>query len=356
MNLYLGIQIAPYRIDFCNALAEEYGYAVFHLEKTVDLGFSQSWVAEQLRFEDRRYPEPRLNVRTWRYFRALLRQFSPEIVLVSEFSLTTLWMLLFSRLGPKRFRVVSLCDDSMDMIQGNDFTLGHRLARRIIPRFLDNLVLSSKETAEWYRNRFGKGVWMPIVADDRRFRTMLEASLPEARRLAGQLDIQGRRVVLFVGRHVAVKNVDMLIRSFADCDVPARLLVVGDGPCRKEWESLAGSLEADVVFVGSKSGEELAAYYQLADLFVLPSTVEPFGAVVNEALLAGVPVLVSARAGSRVLVHSGNGRIVEPVPEEMTAALASMLQAVPVRTEYGMRPDLMTTSFREWLSDAMRSL
>ena len=356
MNLYLGIQIAPYRVDFCNALAEEYGFAVFHLEKTVDLGFNQAWVEEQSRFEDHRYSEPRLNFRTWKFFKALLRQYAPDVVLVSEFSLTTLWMLLFSRLGPKRFRVISLCDDSLDMIQGNDFTLKHRLARQIIPRFLDNLILSSKETEEWYRNRFGKGVWMPIVADDRRFRAMLEASLPEARRIAGQLDLGGRRIVLFVGRQVAVKNVDMLIRAFAVCGESARLLIVGDGPCRGEWESLAGSLGADVVFVGSKSGEELAAYYQLADLFVLPSTMEPFGAVVNEALLAGIPVLVSACAGSRVLVTRDNGRVVEPVLEEMTAALASMLKDIPVRAAYEMRPDLMVSTFREWLSKAMRSI
>ena len=356
MNLYFGIQIAPYRIDFCNALSERYGYAIFHLEESVDLGFNQAWVAGEVRYEDHRYPKPGWGIRTWRLFRALLRQYQPDTVMASEFSLTTLWMLLFSRFGKRRFRVVSLCDDSMDMIRGNDFSFRHRLARRIVPFFLDNLILPSEDTQDWYRRHFGKGVCMPIIADDIRFRTLLHEALPEARRLSARWNLAGIRVILFVGRQVAVKNVSSLIQAVSGLQMPHRLMIVGDGPFREQWEELSASLHADVVFVGAQSGLDLAAYYQLADLFVLPSVREPFGAVVNEALLAGVPVIVSSRAGSRSLVNPDNGRIVEPSAEEIASALAEMLATVPARSAYEMRPSLMKVPFQSWLAAVMNAL
>jgi glycosyltransferase involved in cell wall biosynthesis len=355
MNLFFGIQIAPYRIDLCNTLAREYDYAIFHLDRTVDLGFDQSRVEGLAQFEDHRYPKPGWGPRTYRLFRSLLRQYRPETVLVSEFSLTTLWMILFSRLGRRRFRVVSVCDDSIDMITGNDFSFRHRLARRIVPLFLDNLIVPSEETAAWYRRHFGKGVSFPIIADEVRLRADLEKALPVAEDLFSSLGLAGRKVVLFVGRLIPLKNVDLLIRALPD-DPSVTLLVVGSGPCREEWEALARQSGRDVRFLGQRGGPDLSAVFLLGDVLVLPSRVEAFGAVVNEALVAGLSVLVSSRAGARVLVDSENGMVADPSVESLASALAELLARIPARTQVELRGDKMPYTFHDRLEEAFSSL
>ena len=71
--------------------------------------------------------------------------------------------------------------------------------------------------------------------------------------------------------------------------------------------------EGHVIFAGKKEDDELMAYYNLGDIFVLPSKYEPFGAVVNEALLAGCYVLCSSVAGASCLIEDGvNGNVFSP--------------------------------------------
>ena len=74
--------------------------------------------------------------------------------------------------------------------------------------------------------------------------------------------------------------------AFLSLDLPGTKLVVGDGPQRKELERDF----PDAVFVGAKTGAELATYYQRADVFVFPSRTDTFGLVLVEAMACGTPV------------------------------------------------------------------
>lgn len=99
--------------------------------------------------------------------------------------------------------------------------------------------------------------------------------------------------VLFVGRFVYYKGVDVLIDAMAR--VRGTLLLIGDGPLEPELRRrvAAQGLQERVVFLGRVSENELPAYYQAADVFVLPSVAktEAFGVVQVEAMAAGVPVV-----------------------------------------------------------------
>lgn len=80
-----------------------------------------------------------------------------------------------------------------------------------------------------------------------------------------------------------------------------RLLVIaGDGEQRVVVRKLVEGLglSAGVIFVGFVDYDDLPGFYQNAEWFVLPSTAEPWGLVINEALASGLPVLVSERCGS----------------------------------------------------------
>lgn len=90
-----------------------------------------------------------------------------------------------------------------------------------------------------------------------------------------------RPVFLYVGRVAIEKNIE----AFLKLDLPGVKVVVGDGPQRKELEARF----PDAVFVGAKTGQELVAYYQMADVFVFPSRTDTFGLVLLEALACGTP-------------------------------------------------------------------
>lgn len=91
-----------------------------------------------------------------------------------------------------------------------------------------------------------------------------------------------RPVFLYVGRVAMEKN----LPAFLGLDLPGSKVVVGDGPQRAELEHRF----PDAVFVGTKSGVELASFYQRADVFVFPSRTDTFGLVLAEAMACGTPV------------------------------------------------------------------
>ena len=114
------------------------------------------------------------------------------------------------------------------------------------------------------------------------------------------------RYLLAVSRFTAKKNLSRLIEGFAlwRHDAPPaqqdlNLLILGDGPLRPALEAQVASLglQAWVHLPGSCSYADLPSRYGLAEAFIHASTVEQWGLVVNEAMAAGLPVLVSATCG-----------------------------------------------------------
>jgi glycosyltransferase involved in cell wall biosynthesis len=111
-------------------------------------------------------------------------------------------------------------------------------------------------------------------------------------------------VVLCVGRLAAEKNLGTLLAAYEtmrERDPRARLVLVGEGP---ELASLRQRCP-DAMFAGVRRGEDLAAHYASADMFVFPSMTETFGNVVPEAMASGLAVLAYDCAAAGLLVRSG---------------------------------------------------
>jgi glycosyltransferase involved in cell wall biosynthesis len=119
-------------------------------------------------------------------------------------------------------------------------------------------------------------------------------------------------VVLFVGRLQARKRIPSLLKACAELPerLKPRLVIVGDGPELDNLRGQAQSLYPSAEFSGAKHGEELAAYFRAADLFVLPGT---GGLAVQEAMSYGLPVIVAQGDGTQAdLVRSANGWQIPP--------------------------------------------
>ncbi len=297
-------ELAPYRVDFFNKLASCYDvYICFLYRNVVSQSFNQSRLQSLLHVKNTYLVNGfKIFARPVRF--GLLKRimsFSPHVVVSIEFSLQTIWCCLLKPFFG--FKCVSMVDDSPAMAS----RLGRKenFLKPIVLRALDGLIVCSEATKRVYVQRYGfstdKICVAPIVYDQARLRTMYRDSLPIAQRYVRKFDLQDKKVVMYVGRLAKVKNLDVLLEAFARSDLPATVLIlVGDGEEKTHLLNLCRALgiEERTRVVGRYEADELYAWYLLAGVFVLPSSFEPFGAVVGEALSAGVPCLVSDLAGS----------------------------------------------------------
>lgn len=329
-NLYFSNVPAAYRTYLCRALFRELDCEIC--------------------FQDPGGAAKDIPVHRWALgdLQPLMERYRPSLVFVPEFSMAAIRAIsLRKRYG---FKVVSFCDDSLDMIRGNDFGWKHRLARHFVPRRLDEIILHSPEVAGWYRDHIGKGLFMPIICDERRVRPDLERVLPLTRRIRPT----EKPIVAFVGRLVGLKNIPTLVRAFEPLKEQAKLVIIGDGPERDALQSLA----PDALFTGLLSGDELLAWYNLIDILVLPSTQEAYGAVTGEALMAGAKVVVSSRAGSKDLVREGeNGFIFDPSDVAgLTDCLSRLLEEVPSNRLLCLRENLLPYRFETCIQALLKEI
>ena len=122
-------------------------------------------------------------------------------------------------------------------------------------------------------------------------------------------------VFLYVGRVAVEKNIE----AFLSLDLPGVKVVVGDGP-------QLGALQArypSAIFTGVREGEDLAAAYASADVFVFPSLTDTFGMVLLEAIASGVPLAAFPATGPRDIIVPGVSGVLGP---DLAAAAVAALQ------------------------------
>lgn len=173
------------------------------------------------------------------------------------------------------------------------------------------------------------------VVDNQAFSAGAAVARQDAAALRGRLTLP-EKFFLFVGRFAPEKNLPRLVESYAAYRQVAGpdawdLVLVGGGPqeplVRRMVEGVPG-----VVFAGAHRADGLGLYYGLASCLILPSVSETWGLVVNEAMAAGLPVIVSHRCGCVAeLVRPGvNGYVVDPLDVEGMARTMGVMSSTLV--------------------------
>jgi glycosyltransferase involved in cell wall biosynthesis len=134
--------------------------------------------------------------------------------------------------------------------------------------------------------------------------------------------------VLSVGRLEANKRVDLIVRALAHADRRLRLVVVGEGPLRKQLEDIAGAAGvADrVAFAGGIDEQGLVDLYAGARGVVFPPFDEDYGYITLEAFLAHKPVITTTDAGGPLefVEDAVTGFVAEPTPDALGAAMTRL--------------------------------
>jgi 1,2-diacylglycerol 3-alpha-glucosyltransferase len=147
-------------------------------------------------------------------------------------------------------------------------------------------------------------------------------------------------LLVYVGRLGREKGVSLLLDAVAGLPSQVQLLVVGDGPERRELEAQAQrlGLGGRVVFAGQLDHSHVVDALFASDLFVFPSQTETLGLAVLEAMAAGRAVVAVRGGAVAEIVREGEtGRVVAPDPAALRAAIADLVRDAGLRRTMGER-------------------
>jgi glycosyltransferase involved in cell wall biosynthesis len=132
------------------------------------------------------------------------------------------------------------------------------------------------------------------------------------------INLAGRFIVLFVGRFIKIKGVELLVEVAKKIDKGITFVFIGDqGPCFNFIEGAARIYENIKLIKGIRA-EQLIPYYQAADIFIIPSLYEEaFGKTIIEALSCGTPVIGSNRGAIPAIITNRVGRVISPSVENI---------------------------------------
>ena len=274
----------------------------------------------------------------WRRLLAMRRAASrrplPDVV-DSHFALYTAATLLRVVGGLRRRPLVvhfqgPWADESTTEGSGGINTAAKRRIERFVYRRADRVVVLSQAFAALVVERYGvdpsRVRRIAPGVDTERF---VPGDQGAARRAVG-IGVDEPFVVIAVRRLRNRMGLEAAIEAISRCTIPgARLVIVGEGPEQARLAELAAELDAPVQFAGRVDDELLVAWYQAADVSVVPTVaLEGFGLVVLESLACGTPVIASDLEGLRDALEGLAGA--DLVPSGDVAALTAAFERAGV--------------------------
>jgi glycosyltransferase involved in cell wall biosynthesis len=256
----------------------------------------------------------------------------PHVVLITGYYYAA--MRAAARWAQRNARISIFLGDSQ-WVDRRRLGLKEKVKGWWVRRHYDAAFVAGERTAA-YLTRLGfprERIWTGYdVVDNQAFAAGAADARSKADMLRTRLGLP-ERYFLFVGRFAPEKNLPRLLEAYARYRQAEErrawgLVLVGSGPQEPALRAQAEELR-DVVFAGFQQMDAVQAYYGLASCLVLPSVSETWGLVVNEAMAAGLPVLVSHRCGCvPELVRPGlNGYACDPFDLDIMARLMGILSS-----------------------------
>ncbi|HZT43006.1 MAG TPA: glycosyltransferase family 4 protein [Chthonomonadaceae bacterium] len=274
----------------------------------------------------------------------LMRVFRYDLVI---FSHTTLPLLMYARWLKWMGKRVLLFDVMWRYPhEVKKFRLAYPFIRSVVNRSVDAIIAGGSKSKAMYMQEFAVPEEKLFVAYETTTDLM---QVPRCERTAGEIEMRvralagSRKVVLYLGRLVEYKGLDVLIRAMAQLPEDACLIVVGSGPFGPLCEQMTCEmgLTDRVHFLGGCAVDETLYYYLQADVFVLPArfqlhetvNCEAWGFTVNEAMSLEVPVVATTAVGAAfdLICDGETGMLAEENDADSLAAKINSLLADEAR-------------------------
>jgi phosphatidylinositol alpha-1,6-mannosyltransferase len=188
-----------------------------------------------------------------------------------------------------------------------------------------------------------------------------DLNLAEKQILKNELDLHHKKILLSVGRLVERKGFDQVIRALPEVikTIPNIIyLIVGNGPDLKRLEILAEKLKVrgNVIFCEDVPDKNLACYYDLADIFIMPARiidktdVEGFGIVYLEAAVFAKPVIAGQSGGvAEAVIDNQTGILVNPESvQAITDSILKLLNSPELINKLGIQGQQRVAKEFQW--------
>lgn len=301
----------PYKVDFYNELGKMCDLTVLFEAKRIG-NQKFNWNDEQNHHFNAVYLTDMLNERkvNWKILRYIDKK-KFDVFVISAFHTFTGQLAIWALKAKKIFYCFEI-DGAFIPVQENSFKYNYK-------KFLisnANKYLSPSLISDLYLKHYG-------AANDKIFRypfasTLAAEVLPqpltvkEKNSLRSKHEIKEEKVIIGVGQFIKRKGFDILIKSLSKIKSTSVgcYIIGGEPPC--EYLNLVQSLQlANVHFLPFQSRKTLSEYYQLSDVFVLPTREDIWGLVVNEAMANGLPVITTDKCNAGLaMVSDENGAII----------------------------------------------
>lgn len=281
----------------------------------------------------------------------LIEQYKPDVIFSHEYSPTSIIIAFYKQIKAFKYKYYITTSDNVQMAESSSGIKSK--ARQYVLKQADGIIVYSQAVKDWYKNHFTdlKIDICPNIQNPNTLLAYREKFKRYITKYKEEYNFNGYNIVLYTGRLVEVKGLDLLIQAFAKANIKNyKLVIVGEGNRKEQLKKQVKELKLEnkVIFAGYHTGIALYAWYDLANFFILPSRYEPFGAVVNEALIYGCPVVASKYIGALDFITDYNGIIFDPLKENI---FIKTLQTACIRyQQFNVdKNNLMPCSFNDYV-------
>lgn len=290
----------------------------------------------------------------WKMISNLNKDNYKIVVSRTRFFLSSLMALVFARISGAVF---------VHIEHGSDFTrlsnpLINAVARlydytfgRFILMTADEVVANSEASAKFAKQLYKKRNYHVV------YRGVLKQRIA-AVSLAAEKDDPEEIVVVYIGRLISGKGVDILLRAFATLQKErVKCWIIGDGKERKNLSELASQLRVTdkVVFTGEKKFNEAIGLLKDADILVNPSYTEGLPTSVIEAALCGKAIIATDVGGTKEIVTENSAILVPPGDvEKLAKALERLSEDEKFRVGLGQKAYQDVSGKFDWSKSALQ--
>ncbi|MCP9764544.1 glycosyltransferase family 4 protein [Lacihabitans soyangensis] len=244
-----------------------------------------------------------------------IKNYNPDVVNVTGWAgdLSLTLSIIFSFFLGKK---IIISNESTSFDHQRSFI--KELVKKTLVKMADGFIVFGKTSKEYLLN-LGANESQFIeekgaVVDDKKIREIYETARIE-KFLAGE--VKTSHNFIFVGRIIGVKNIPILIRAFQEIKQSIAeakdwgLIILGNGTLDEQIKLEISKGDQDIYKFDAVHWQTVPKYFSKSDCLVLPSKSEPWGLVVNEAMICGLGVIVSNACGCKDDLVAGNGFVFE---------------------------------------------